>query len=81
MTQSRTSPRGDLVPCVLPTALLPTTRLVVALSQITCLTDCSLGTLTDLAGLTPRDRVIQMPALCGLIWPAGSLHSGSVPPG
>jgi len=61
MSYSRTSRRGDLAPCVLPTALLPTTRLVVAP------TDCLLGTLTDLEGLTPRDRLIQLPALCGLI--------------
>jgi len=67
MSQSRTSRRSELAPCVLPTALLPTTRLVVAPSLITCLTDCSLGTLTDLEGLTPRDRLIQLPVLCGLI--------------
>jgi len=69
MSQSRTSRRSDLAPCRLPTALLPTTRLVAA-PMFTWLTDCTLtylGIFTYLDGLTPRDRLIQLPVHRGFL--------------
>jgi len=48
-------------------AAFPTTRLAVALLWTIWLINCSLWYLIHLDGLTPCDRLIQLPALYGHI--------------